>query len=271
MTSTFCLLTTEDLQQLAAALRSGRVVPPINSLSLRRSIPASLADRVADELRQKIEEGIAAPSSGRSSRHPEPGPASAPRRRGLDRPGLDRPGGRRDRQPRYGRRGPRDVPERQGIRPRRRICRLPGALVFKALAERMEQHPQLDVQMFLDIQRPQHDQSSSSELVRRFAERFARHEWPGRRLPSLFYDPRSLEIEPARRASLHAKCVVVDQGAGLRLLGKLHGSGSNEEHRGRRSTSIALLRTATDGALRDPCFEASTITGSAEHLVKRWK
>jgi phosphatidylserine/phosphatidylglycerophosphate/cardiolipin synthase-like enzyme len=86
-----------------------------------------------------------------------------------------------------------------------------GHLVFKALAERMDQHPQLDVQMFLDIQRPHHDHSSSSELVRRFAERFARHQWPGRRFPRLFYDPRSLETEPGRRASLHAKCIVIDK------------------------------------------------------------
>ena len=86
-----------------------------------------------------------------------------------------------------------------------------GRVVFKALAERMDQNPHLDVQMYLDIQRPQHDHSSPSDLVRRFSERFARHEWPGQRFPKLFYDPRSLETETARRASLHAKCVVVDQ------------------------------------------------------------
>jgi phosphatidylserine/phosphatidylglycerophosphate/cardiolipin synthase-like enzyme len=86
-----------------------------------------------------------------------------------------------------------------------------GQVVFKALAERMDQNPQLDVQMYLDIQRPPHDRSSPSELVRRFAERFVRHEWPGQHLPRLFYDPRSLETDSARRASLHAKCIVVDQ------------------------------------------------------------
>jgi hypothetical protein len=57
MSSTLCLLTTEDLQQLAAALRSGRIVPPINALLLRRYIPASLADSIAEELRQKFEDG----------------------------------------------------------------------------------------------------------------------------------------------------------------------------------------------------------------------
>ena len=59
-----------------------------------------------------------------------------------------------------------------------------GHVVFKELAERMDEIPELRVQMFLDIQRPQHDQSSPSELVRIFAERFVRKEWPGRRRPN---------------------------------------------------------------------------------------
>jgi phosphatidylserine/phosphatidylglycerophosphate/cardiolipin synthase-like enzyme len=90
-----------------------------------------------------------------------------------------------------------------------------GHVVFKALAERMDELLTLDVEMFLDIRRPAHDHSSPSELVRRFAERFTRQEWPGRRLPSLYYDPRSLEAEPAKRASLHAKCIVIDQDLAL--------------------------------------------------------
>ena len=47
--------------------------------------------------------------------------------------------------------------------------------------------------------------------MRRFAERFTRQQWPGKRLPSLYYDPRSLETEHAERATLHAKCIVVDK------------------------------------------------------------
>lgn len=86
-----------------------------------------------------------------------------------------------------------------------------GHVVSKALAERMDQSQQLDAKMFLDIQRRPHDHSGASELVRRFAERFVRREWPGVRFPELFYDPRSLEIESTKRASLHAKCVVVDR------------------------------------------------------------
>ena len=211
MTSTLCLLTTEDLQQLAAALRSGRVVPPINPLQLKRFIPASLVDRVADELRQKIEDGL------RPHHLADLLEILCQDRR--QRPVAE------------------DLielvwtgPEAEGIVNRETAVVVremfqharesvlvagyavyQGHLVFKALADRMDEHPEIDVQMFLDIQRPPHDRSSSSEIVRRFAERFTRQEWPGRRLPRLYYDPRSLEVEPVKRASLHAKCVVIDR------------------------------------------------------------
>jgi phosphatidylserine/phosphatidylglycerophosphate/cardiolipin synthase-like enzyme len=86
-----------------------------------------------------------------------------------------------------------------------------GHMVFRELAHGMDQTPDLQVQMHLDIQRVPHDQSRPAELVRAFGERFVRREWPGQRLPALYYDPRSLEEDPARRASLHAKCIVVDE------------------------------------------------------------
>jgi len=35
-------------------------------------------------------------------------------------------------------------------------------------------------------------------------------EWPGERLPKIYYDPRSLAIDATQKASLHAKCIVID-------------------------------------------------------------
>ncbi len=89
-----------------------------------------------------------------------------------------------------------------------------GQRVFAALAERMRAFPGLQVELFLDIQRPIGDTSASSEIVRRFANRFVASQWPvGFQLPKIYYYPSALELEPARRSSLHAKCVVVDQQA----------------------------------------------------------
>jgi len=86
-----------------------------------------------------------------------------------------------------------------------------GRDVFRALAKRMEERPELTVRMFLDVQRAHGDTSRASEILRRFADRFRSHEWPGSRMPEVYYDPRSLDLEAAKRSSLHAKCVVVDE------------------------------------------------------------
>jgi phosphatidylserine/phosphatidylglycerophosphate/cardiolipin synthase-like enzyme len=45
----------------------------------------------------------------------------------------------------------------------------------------------------------------------RFTHRFRTRDWPGKPLPELYYDPRSLERGAIKRSSLHAKCVVVDR------------------------------------------------------------
>jgi phosphatidylserine/phosphatidylglycerophosphate/cardiolipin synthase-like enzyme len=51
----------------------------------------------------------------------------------------------------------------------------------------------------------------SSLLVRRFADRFRTSQWPADRpLPEVYYDPRSLEIDPHEKSALHAKCIVID-------------------------------------------------------------
>ncbi len=86
-----------------------------------------------------------------------------------------------------------------------------GQKVFEALAEQMLNNPNLAVRMFLDIQRGPGDTSAPSQLVRRFTNNFRTHQWPhDRPYPQLFYDPRTIELSPQKRASLHAKCVVVD-------------------------------------------------------------
>ena len=59
--------------------------------------------------------------------------------------------------------------------------------------------------------RPYRDARHESELLRECADGF-RREWPGARLPEVFYDPRGLAVDSADQATWHAKCVVVDDG-----------------------------------------------------------
>ncbi|MHB1423669.1 MAG: DISARM system phospholipase D-like protein DrmC [Gemmataceae bacterium] len=211
MTSTLCLLTTEDLTQLASALRSGRLAPPFTSLHLRRYLPENLAGRVAAELQQRVSDGMQVQhlaacleilSDDRRQR-PVAEDLIELVWTGPEAPGIVN----RD----------TSVVVREMFQSARESVIVAGyavyhgQLLFKELADRMELIPELRVQMFLDIQRPSHDESSPSELVRVFARRFVQNQWPGKRLPRLYYDPRSLEIDYAKRASLHAKCIVIDK------------------------------------------------------------
>lgn len=61
-----------------------------------------------------------------------------------------------------------------------------GKQVFRSLAERMEQLPDLDVRMYLNVQRKHLDTARPEELLRRFAHRLRTEEWPGARLPQVF-------------------------------------------------------------------------------------
>jgi hypothetical protein len=86
-----------------------------------------------------------------------------------------------------------------------------GRRVFHALAERMKELPDLDVRMFLDIQRSFGDTSAPEEIVCRFIHRFQTNEWHAEApMPRIFYDPRALLPDRNKRAALHAKCIVVD-------------------------------------------------------------
>lgn len=84
-----------------------------------------------------------------------------------------------------------------------------GKKLFEPLAARMLERPDLRVTMCLDIPRPYGDARPSGDIVTSFARTFRERHWPWPKVPELFYDPRSLETG-TEKASLHAKCVVVD-------------------------------------------------------------
>jgi phosphatidylserine/phosphatidylglycerophosphate/cardiolipin synthase-like enzyme len=87
-----------------------------------------------------------------------------------------------------------------------------GPKAFEVLARRMESRPTLRVTLLLNIQRKRSDTSASDQLVRRFADRFWTTDWPGSLHPSVFYDPRALDLE-GLGGVLHAKAVVADDEA----------------------------------------------------------
>jgi phosphatidylserine/phosphatidylglycerophosphate/cardiolipin synthase-like enzyme len=211
MTSAFLLFPECDLATLIAALRSRRLTAPFSAIALERLLGHVVSPQSIETLEQFQRMGFSEEQMALA----------------LDLVLQDR-----QRRPRL-----EDAidlvvsgPEARGVtnRDTRVVARelfanaelsvlvagyavYQGQRVFEALAERMLHVPTLAVRMFLDIQRRPGDTSAPSELVRRFASTFRTQQWPhDRPYPQLFYDPRSIAMPGQKRASLHAKCIVVD-------------------------------------------------------------
>jgi phosphatidylserine/phosphatidylglycerophosphate/cardiolipin synthase-like enzyme len=90
-----------------------------------------------------------------------------------------------------------------------------GERIFEPLVVRLRENPGLKVTFCLDISRKVGDTSLNSEIVRRFCHDFRHKNWPWPELPELYYDPRALAESFEQKATLHAKCVVVDRKAAL--------------------------------------------------------
>jgi phosphatidylserine/phosphatidylglycerophosphate/cardiolipin synthase-like enzyme len=84
-----------------------------------------------------------------------------------------------------------------------------GPRAFEVLARRMEAVPGMRATLLLNIQRKRGETMDGDHLVRRFADRFWTTDWPGTRRPSVYYDPRALELH-GPLGVLHAKGVVAD-------------------------------------------------------------
>jgi phosphatidylserine/phosphatidylglycerophosphate/cardiolipin synthase-like enzyme len=135
-----------------------------------------------------------------------------------------------------------------------------GREIFAALANRMRHRPDLLARLCLDIRRAPGDTTRAESLLRRFAERFIRQEWPGPRLPDLFYDPRSLAESEPRRASLHAKCVVID---GVRAF---IGSANLTEAAQLRNIEVGVVVSGLIAAATERHFDALIAAGHLRPL-----
>src|SRR5207247_8747049 len=114
--------------------------------------------------------------------------------------------------------------------------------------------PGLRVRMFLEVERKWTDIAPDEEILCRFAERFRRNEWPGERMPEVFYDPRSLLRDATKRSCLHAKCIVIDRAVAFV-------SSAN-------FTEAALVRNIEVGALIDSSHFAARLVEHFESLAE---
>lgn len=205
------LLTDADLTALAVALRSGRLTAPFVPVAVQRYCAPHQAVVTANRLQQLHEEGMCSQHLALFAEiiaRTQPRQIPEAERVDLVWTGPEVPGA--DNRDTGG-----VVRELFGTAEEELLLAgfavYQGREVFKRLAERMSERPSLRVRFFLDVHRSPADTSQAEEILRRFVLRFQAHEWPGGRLPELYYDPRSLDLEAAKRSSLHAKCLVVDR------------------------------------------------------------
>ena len=204
-------LSVSDLSSLALALRSGRLSPPVSELSVKRHCGVAQASSVASSINLLVTDGMHprhiatlfdAVIQTRKS-HPTESELvelvwSGPEARGVTN---------------------RDtgvvVRELFGSALTEVIVAgfavYQGHSLFLRLVERMTEIPELKVKLYLEVRRPLGDTSPSSELIWKFKNNFQTHQWPGEKLPELYYDPRSLDENQEKRSSLHAKCIIVDR------------------------------------------------------------
>ncbi len=212
MTQRLLTLTDTDLSALADALQVKRLCAPYGAVAVGRFVASELAEPIAVELQQLAWQGFSADQlaiviqtllADRGQRPPADDMVD------LVTTGPEAPGcTNRD----------TSVVVRELFANAIKSVMVvgfavyQGQQVFRALADRMLELPDLLVRMYLDIQRGPGDTSAPSELVRRFVDRFKTRQWPtGYPFPSVYFDPRSLASAGEQRTSLHAKCIVVDR------------------------------------------------------------
>lgn len=199
------------LAHLADSITSGRLAAPFSAISLQRYLPATQCEEIAAELQSLADAGVRSPQLAYILRLLADERSYSQRvgeRLELVWTGPETPGS-----------ASRDT----GVVVRELFSRAQssvliagfaiwqGSHIFKSLADRMTQVPELVVRMFLNVPRGQDPNAPVSELLSKFVDSFRQTHWPWSKLPEVYYDPRSLEVDYRRRASLHAKCIIVDE------------------------------------------------------------
>jgi len=212
MSSALTQLSDRSLQRLREALASSRLTMPVSSLTLAQLIPQEQLQPILEELRGLHQSGMTPAVlicmidillEQRGELRSETG------RLELVMTGPEPPGSMI--------RDTAVVVRQMFSHAARSICICGFAVyqgkdIFAALANRMEALPELNVRMYLNIDRPHGDSSPSELLLAKFQKRFRENQWPeNMRLPEVFYDPRPLADDDTNKsACLHAKFVISD-------------------------------------------------------------
>lgn len=80
------------------------------------------------------------------------------------------------------------------------------------LEAQRQRHPDLEIKVVVNVERPPHDERPAADLLRDFAAPLRQVFGGLEPAPQIYYDPRALAPRgDKQRASMHAKCVIVDE------------------------------------------------------------
>lgn len=214
MSRRFPALGRHSLTRLATALRSGQLCPPFSGRALLDKLPSEVGAEVQAELQALHDAGMQAPQLSTLLEAIAAERAAQEDLRDRIELVLSPPELEHD--------TARDswaVVRSLFRRAERELVILSYAFdhkdkaeaLFGPLATRMDELPELSVEVYAHIPRPLGCEDSDASLIARFSRAFAEEIWPGARLPKLYHFPRSLSLDFKARASMHAKVVVADR------------------------------------------------------------
>ncbi len=207
-----------SMRGLAAALEGGRVAPPFHRSQLQGNVPDEVVEEVLNELRELSADGMAPAHIAYMLRLLAEERAAA--QAITDRVALVWSGT----EVMVGRSRDTAVVVQELFREARESVLIASyaldtgskaEALFGPLAKRMDAEPDLEVRLFVNVHRKHRDDTADAVLLREFADAFRLEIWPGKRLPEVFHDPRSLTTDGKKRACLHAKCIVIDEDRAL--------------------------------------------------------
>lgn len=85
-----------------------------------------------------------------------------------------------------------------------------GDQILAPIHDAMKLNPDLRVILILNIPRKYGDMTLSEEIIASFRREFFGKHWPWAERPFAYFFPASLELDHAKRASMHAKFVIAD-------------------------------------------------------------
>jgi hypothetical protein len=251
MISALANLPSHLLKRLASALECGQLAPPYSATSLRSVLGIGTWGKdVTAALLELEKQGLSGPAASVLIRAVDEA-TSRMRKPDLVWSGPEVPG-------LYARDTRRVYEELLGTAERSiwasTFAYFDGPRAFEVMARRMDAVAILQVTLLLNIQRRKGDTTSPAELVRRFADRFWKTDWPGESRPAVYYDPRSLELD-GPTGVLHAKAVVTDEEAVFITSANL--------------TEAALDRNIELGILFHDCAIAKSVLSYFQGLIDR--